>query len=306
MQRGIVFNVQKCSIHDGPGIRTLVFLKGCPLRCLWCSNPESQRLEPEIASFHKRCIGCGVCAERCPEEAIHQDGALFPIDRNRCDGCLKCVEGCYAGSKQVVGREMTTAEVMTEVLKDRAFYERSGGGVTLSGGEPLAQPEFLLDVLRECRRRGIHTAMETSAHCSFAALGEAARHLDTLFVDLKHMDPERHRRLTGVSNALILANIRRLDRARQRFVIRVPVIPGCNDGPEQIESTARFCRELESVAGIELLPYHQLGEHKYFNLDEVYSLTGVEPPSEPRMAELRDTVDGLVATRQIPVTIVHA
>lgn len=306
MQKGIVFNIQKCSIHDGPGIRTLVFLKGCPLKCIWCSNPESQGAGPEIASFPKRCIGCQACREICPEGAIFQDGPSLRIDPGLCRNCQKCAEGCYADSKQVVGRAMTTAEVMAEVLKDRAFYKHSGGGVTFSGGEPLMQPEFLLKLLRECRRFGIDTAMETSAHGSFDLLREAARHLDTIYIDIKHMDPRTHRELTGSSNAMILDNIRRLNGEHKRFVVRIPIIPGCNDEPAQIERTARFCLELESVAALELLPYHKLGEHKYLNLNKDYPLEGLEAPSERGMMEIRDAVDGILAARRIPVTVLHA
>jgi len=201
---------------------------------------------------------------------------------------------------------MTAAEVMAEVMKDRAFYKHSGGGVTFSGGEPLMQPDFLLELLKECRRLGVDTAIETSAHGSFDTLREAARYLDRMFIDIKHMDPQKHQELTGVSNALILENIRKLDREHKRFVVRVPIIPGCNDGSGQIESTARFCLELESVAALELLPYHPLGEHKYRSLNRDCPLQGLEAPSGPRMAELRDAADGILAARRIPVAVLHA
>jgi pyruvate formate lyase activating enzyme len=201
---------------------------------------------------------------------------------------------------------MTSAEVVAVVLKDRAFYQRSGGGVTFSGGEPLLQPAFLLEALGECRRLGVPTAMETSAHGSFEALREAARHLDTLYIDIKHMDAEKHRELTGASNTLILDNIRKLDGEHAGFVIRIPVIPGRNDEPGQIEATARFCLELESVTALELLPYHPLGEHKYSSLNRDYPLHGLAAPSGQRMAELRYRVDGIVAARRIPVAVVDA
>ena len=306
METGIVFNLQKCSIHDGPGIRTLVFLKGCPLACAWCSNPESQGTGPEIASFPSRCIGCHACREVCPEGAIVQDGAHLAIDPGRCSNCLACAWPCYAGSKQVVGRAMTTAEVMAEAMKDRTFYKHSGGGITFSGGEPLMQPAFLLELLGECRRLGVDAALETTAHGSFDALAAAARLLDTLYIDLKHLDPDRHRELTGVANTLILDNIRRLDGEGKRFIVRIPVIPGCNDGPGEIEAIARFCLGLESVAAIELLPYHPLGEHKYASLGRDYPLKGLAAPSGQRMAELRDAVTGILAPRRIPCAVVHA
>jgi pyruvate formate lyase activating enzyme len=305
METGIVFNLQKCSIHDGPGIRTLVFLKGCPLACAWCSNPESQGTAPEIASFPSRCIGCRACQEACPEGAIVQDGARLRTDPARCGTCMACAGACYAGSRQVVGRAMTTAEVMAEVLKDRTFYKHSGGGVTFSGGEPLMQPAFLLELLGECRRHGVGTALETTAHGSFGALREAARLLDTIYIDIKHMDPHRHRQLTGVANTLILDNIRKLDGEGKRFVVRIPVVPGCNDGPGEIEATARFCLELESVAAIELLPYHPLGEPKYRSLDRDYPLKGLEAPGGQRMGAIRDAVAGIVASRRIPCAVVH-
>ena len=306
MQQGIVFNLQRCSLHDGPGIRTLVFLKGCPLQCLWCCNPESQETGPELASFPSRCIGCGACARACPEQAIVQDGAAFRIDAGRCNRCWKCAGLCYAESKRVIGRPMTIAGLMDVVVRDRAFYQRSGGGVTFSGGEPLMQPDFLLEALKECRRLEVPTAMETSAHGSFAALSEAARCLDTLYIDLKHLDPRRHLELTGVSNALILDNIRKLDRERRPFILRLPIIPGCNDEAGAIESAARFCLELESVAALELLPYHPLGEHKYLNLNKEYRLKGLQTPSGQRMAGLRATVEGILAPRRIPVAVMDA
>jgi len=303
---GTVFNLQKCSIHDGPGIRTLVFLKGCPLKCIWCSNPESQKTGAEIASFPTRCIGCQACRENCPAQAIVQDGSGYRIDAGRCINCLECAGHCYANSKQVVGKEMSAAEVMAEVMKDRAFYKHSGGGVTFSGGEPLMQPEFLLELLRECRRLGVNTAMETSAHGRFDTLREAARYLDTLYIDIKHMDPHLHHELTGASNALILDNVRKLDQEHEQFVVRIPIIPGCNDGCGQIESTARFCLELESVSALELLPYHKFGEHKYSSLNRDYPLKGLDAPSGQRMAEVRDAVAGIAAKRRIPVAVVQA
>ncbi len=293
---GRVFNIQRYSIHDGGGIRTLVFLKGCPLRCLWCCNPESQKSEPELGFIASRCVGssaCGaLCLSACPLRAIHLNEEGKPaIDRKACDACGKCAETCGKDALKVVGREMTVDEVMAEVEKDRAFYRRSGGGMTVGGGEPLAQYKFSTELLKAAQEAYLHTALETCGHAPWTHLEAVLRHVDLLQFDLKHMDPARHQELTGQSNELILGNLKRVlsVKAPQDVIIRIPVVPGCNDSAESIRETAR------SVAGLgfkqtELVPYHRLGVSKYAQYGMVYPLAGCEPLPQEHLDDLREIV----------------
>lgn len=282
MQAGIIFNIQKLSIHDGPGIRTTVFLKGCPLKCLWCANPESQGKEPEVACFPLRCTGCGYCRDICPSGAIGRD---LSIDREVCTQCLKCGEECYAEGKKTIGRSYTAKEVIEEVIKDREFYEKSGGGVTFSGGEPLMQWDFFMECLRLCKEAGIHRAVETTGMTSEEKLLKAASFLDLVYFDLKHMDEKKHNLLTGVSNSQILKNFRKLTSIHRNVTARIPVIPGCNDEEENIRQTAAFAAEC-GAAGLELLPYHRLGVGKYTSLGREYCLTDREEPEKDHMKKL--------------------
>ncbi|MGI6424296.1 MAG: glycyl-radical enzyme activating protein [Tepidanaerobacteraceae bacterium] len=302
MEKGIVFNIQKLSIHDGPGIRTLVFLKGCPLRCLWCSNPESQKAKPQVASFHKRCIGCGVCEVVCPQKAIKEIDGLYIIDDELCDDCGICVKECYTNSKQFMGKEMTVEEVVEEVMKDNMFYKRSGGGVTFSGGEPLMQPAFLLALLKEFKKQNVNTAIETSGYCDTEVLKEIADYLDIIHYDIKHMDTDIHKKITGVSNELILKNLKALDSKRKKIIVRIPIIPTYNDSEEHIKSVVDFCSDLKSVEKIELLPYHNLGEYKYKSINREYELSELKTPDKEHMEKLLN----IVQDAGIPCEIVEA
>ncbi|MCX5990889.1 MAG: glycyl-radical enzyme activating protein [Chloroflexi bacterium] len=293
---GQVFNIQRYSIHDGAGIRTLVFLKGCPLRCLWCCNPESQKGLPELGFIESRCVGdsaCGApCLCACPVKSIRLNGYGKPaIDRTTCDACGKCAAACGKDALKVVGREMTVDEVMAEVEKDRAFYRRSGGGVTVGGGEPLAQYRFAADLLEAAQEAYLHTALETCGHAPWSHLEAVLKHVDLLQFDVKHMDPARHGDLTGRSNELILGNLKRVlsVKASQDVIIRIPVIPGCNDSVEDIGETARFVSEL-GFSQAELIPYHRLGVSKYAQYGMVYSLPGCEPSPPNHSDELRKIV----------------
>jgi pyruvate formate lyase activating enzyme len=288
---GWVFNIQHFSIHDGPGIRTTVFLKGCPLRCLWCDNPESQQLEPQIVFWQERCIHCDVCLSICPQMALEVDAeGNRRLIVERCDLCGRCVEECYAQALEQIGRLMTVAEVLDEVEGDRRFYEQSGGGVTLSGGEPLAQARFSQALLQACHERWIHTAIETSGHGPWAVWQELLPHLDLILYDLKEIDSERHEAMTGVPNQLILDNVRRLARTGKEIIVRRPVIPGYNDSPESIHALARFVKSLGTVEEVNLLPYHRFGRTKYDRLGKEYAMGDRPSLGEGDVAELEEIV----------------
>lgn len=257
---GMVFNIQKFSVHDGPGIRTTVFLKGCPLRCVWCHNPESWQPEPEMTVMEARCIQCGTCRDACPEHLFYRDDLS---DFTRCYRCGQCVEACPTGARQMAGRSMTVNQVVDQVMKDRIFYDDSGGGVTISGGEPLFQPEFLADLLTALKKRGIHTAVDTSGFCPQDDLVAIARLTDLFLFDIKLMDEEKHRRMTGVSNRPIIENLQELGRIHSHIWIRIPVIPGINDDDDNIQSTACLAASIPGVRQINLLPYHPLGVSKF-------------------------------------------
>ena len=294
---GRVFNIQRYSIHDGAGIRTLVFLKGCPLRCLWCCNPESQRSGPELGFVASRCVSAGECGApcvpACPSGAIRLDPEGRPaVDRGACDACGRCATVCGKDALTVVGREMTGDEVLAEVEKDRPVYRRSGGGMTLGGGEPLAQYRFAAELLAAAREAYLHTALETCGHAPWGHLEEVLRHVDLLQFDIKHLDPARHRELTGQSNGLILDNLKRVASVKppQDVVIRVPVVPGCNDSPDDVRATAGFVAGL-GFQQIELVPYHRLGVPKYRQYGMPYPLPDCQAAPPDRLEELRKIVN---------------
>ncbi len=282
---GFVFNIQHYSVHDGPGIRTLVFLKGCPLHCAWCSNPESQRLEPELAYNPGKCIGtkeCGLCIEGCPGRALSEDeNGLVRIDRASCQKCFACADVCPAQALTVFGKLMTVEEVIATVEADEAFYGRSGGGMTLSGGEPLAQAGFAIELLKEARRRRINTSMETCGFAEWKDLEEACRYLDNIMFDIKHMDPVKHQKFTGVSNERILENFTRLCQEFPNLpkLVRTPVIPGFNDTEEEIAAIIDFIKDKPSTE-YELLAFHRFGQPKYGYLGREYELADAALDSE--------------------------
>ncbi len=286
--QGIVTNIQRFSVHDGPGIRTTVFLKGCNLRCFWCHNPEDMNPDPEIQFFPERCIECGACLDCCVHGAHSVDDGQHRFRRELCSGCGECVDTCYAKGLVLVGASKSVKEVVDEILQDQAFYAASGGGVTLSGGEPLLQIDFSTAVLELCQARGIHTAIETAANFPWARVEAILPHVDLVMMDIKHMDSAAHRRSTGVRNERILENAARLGRQPQPLIVRTPVIPGVNDSASQICAIAAFVATLPNLLYYELLPYHPMAESKYRSLGQLYRATDLVPPTTAHMASLAE------------------
>jgi pyruvate formate lyase activating enzyme len=293
----VVFNIQRFSLHDGPGIRTTVFLKGCSMSCFWCHNPEGQHPEPELRYFPERCIACGQCVISCPNHAHEMRDGTHVFLRENCVLSGKCVETCYSRALQMEGRVMTVGQVMEEILPDKPFYQSSGGGVTLSGGEPALGKDFARDVLEQCKNHGLHTAIETCGEVPWASLEALFPFTDLIMMDIKHLDDNKHQLATGQPNDRILSNARRLALSGKTVVFRTPVVPSVNDTEEEITQIAAFVRELIEVrksAGqngsgeitYELLAFHKLAAGKYPSLGLEYKMHDVEPPTKERMTAL--------------------
>lgn len=279
ISHGIIFDIKRYAVDDGPGIRTTVFLKGCPLRCWWCHNPEGQSQAPELMYKRKRCQRCGECASVCPKGAIlHLKGRML-IKRSDCDLCGKCSRKCPTGSLTIVGKEASVRDIVTEISKDKIFYEESGGGITVSGGEPMMQLDFLNLLLAECKESNIHTAVDTCGFSSYDAFDKISSKVDLFLYDIKMMDDEKHRRYTGVSNALILENLKRLAENGSKILLRLPIIPGINDDGDNIARIAEFMVS-NDIKRISLLPYHRAGIEKYVSLDRAYKMKGTGTPSD--------------------------
>lgn len=284
---GWIFDLKRYSIHDGPGIRTTVFLKGCTLRCQWCHNPESVEPGPELMHWPGRCARCHACVKACPIGAISADasGAVV-IDRAKCDLCGRCAEACLYEAMQIVGREMSVEEVMAEVERDRIFYEQSGGGVTLSGGDPLAQPDFAEALLEACRSRGIATAIDTSGMSRNGALERLASKADLVLFDLKGLDDARHLETTGVPNAVILDNLRKLAAGRTEVWARLPLIAGVNDDDDNARRTIAFLKSVGTIERVALLPYHSGGLEKARRIGKEAMFRRFDAPAEERLASI--------------------
>ena len=281
----VVFNIQRFSIEDGPGIRTTVFLKGCPLRCLWCSNPESQNSFTEVGHRNSVCTKCGRCMEICKVKATSLTDEGTRTNRKVCTGCGKCVDVCVSGARKIYGKEMSVEEVYREVLKDRAYYQNSGGGVTVSGGEPLIQADFVDELLKRCQEIGIHTCIETCGYADSEAWNKVLPYTNLVLFDLKLMDPTAHQKWTGKSNEKILRNLKLVSCSGVPIVMRIPVIPGINDSEENITDTALYIKNL-GLRQVNLLPYHKYGEGKYVMLDRQYSLSELKPPEDSELEKL--------------------
>ena len=287
--RGVIFNIQHFCLHDGPGIRTSVFLKGCPLRCLWCANPESQRREPQILWNWEKCVGCSACEAVCPKGAISLKKGAVLTNGAVCTGCGACVEACLQNARELSGKWATVEEVLQEAEEDRLFYGEEGG-ITLTGGEVLSQPEFAAALLKGAKERNISTAVETSGFGSWEALRALAVHCDLFLYDCKHVFPLEHKRCTGQSNEVILENLRQLSQAfpRKEIWLRAPVIPGYNDSRENMLALGDLARHVPGCTRVELLPYHNLGEGKRRQLGQA-GFPGKVPSAE-YMESLRKIV----------------
>ena len=285
---GVIFDIKRYSIHDGPGIRTTIFLKGCPLSCWWCHNPESQSAFSEVIYRPDRCIGCGACEAVCPVGAIALTQRGYVADPDRCTGCGECARVCPAEAREMIGRVVNVEDILKEIEKDVLFFDESGGGVTFSGGEPLSQPGFLAEILKACSERDIHTVVDTCGFAPREAFEKIEPFVRLFLFDLKIMDPEIHRNFTSVSNELILSNLQWLSDQGAKVIIRIPVIPGVNDNDENMEATGKFLAGFPSRPEVNLLPYHASAREKYRRFGIPYRMADISPSSGERMKELSD------------------
>jgi len=286
---GCIFDIQHYSIHDGPGIRSTVFFKGCPLNCAWCHNPESKIPNPEFMWWKDRCIGCNACAKACPNNAIGFN-SMLKVDESKCKMCRNCVNACYSDALKIIGEEMSVAKVIREINKDRIFYEETAGGVTFSGGEPLLQHIFLKELLTECKHQGIHTAVETCGYADPNVILSIRGLVDLFLFDVKHMDDKLHFKYTGVSNQLILSNLRLIKG--WNTIIRFPLVTGINDDITNIEALGSLVRDY-GFPEIDLLPYHKAGSEKLKRLNNaVTPFLLVEQPQEEKLKEVKAVLEG--------------
>lgn len=295
MSHAVIYNIQRMSTEDGPGLRTTVFLKGCPLRCLWCSNPESQRFEPQLMVFEDLCAGCGGCKAVCPHHAVVPRGHAFNRNLQSCVSCGACVPACPAKARVMSGETMSVEAVMDIIRKDTLFYANSDGGVTIGGGEPTCSGDFLLELLGVCRAEALHTCVDTCGFCAPDFFRKVISLTDLFLFDCKHMDPEAHKALTGVDNTMILANLRAALTAGVPTRIRVPLIPGKNDGEDNIRAMAAFLQEC-GMDRVDILPYHAFGRNKYAALLQQYPQLEAYTPSSLQEVLHRFALYGLTAT----------
>lgn len=287
-----VASIIRFATQDGPGIRTTIFLKGCPLTCVWCHNPETISPTPEIGYIARKCIGCGECARVCPQGAHTMADGRHSFDRDLCVACGACAEVCLGDALTLYGRKMSVAEVLATVLEDRTFYEQSGGGMTLSGGEPLLQADFCAELLAMARHEGLHTAVDTCGMVPWEAFEAVLPVTDLFLFDLKQMDGDLHRRYTGSDNAQILANLRRLSEAGAAIEIRIPLVPGINDDERFLRAAGELLRGLEGIRAVRLLPFNALSHSKYEAIGREDTMPDASPPSDEALARARAVLEG--------------
>jgi pyruvate formate lyase activating enzyme len=287
----LVLSITRMTIHNGPGLRTLILFKGCPLRCCWCSTPESQQTEPEIGVYPAKCIKCGLCAPVCPVHAITLIDEKPVIDRSLCTVCGKCAEVCNAQAIEILGHRMTVAQLVTEVKKDEIVFKYSHGGVTISGGEPLFNPGFALKLLLAFKQEDINTGVGTCGQIPWSGLEPVLPYVDFFLWDIKHMDPQQHKRLTGVANELILSNAKAVSERHVPLYIRIPLIPGCNDSEENIRATAKFALGLSSLVEVDIMPLHHLGKSRYESLDRPYPIGNLELVPDEQIQKTKSLIE---------------
>ena len=286
MVKGNIFDIKQFAVHDGPGIRTTVFFKGCPLNCWWCHNPEGISTDNDIFFYETKCIGCGTCIEICPEDAVTQEETIL-IDKEKCTYCGICAKNCPSDALQNTRRTVTSDEVMSEIKKSIVFFDSSDGGVTLSGGEPLMQSEFLKELIKKCKEEDLHITLDTSGYIDSDTFESIIDNIDLFLYDLKIMDDEQHKKYTGTSNKKILKNLKLLSKRGKEVIIRFPVIPGITDTDENLENIIDFLSGLKNIREIDILPYHNV-EEKYKRLGKEYKLEDVKSPEESRIKDVKE------------------
>jgi len=288
---GTVFHIQRFSVNDGPGIRTTVFFKGCPLHCSWCHNPESISSASELALRPDRCIQCGDCITACNNQAIYSQNGSYATNRSLCQNCGECVDVCNSEARTIIGKKMSVQEVMAEIRKDVTFFQQSAGGATFSGGEPLFQHEFLLNLLQSCHQEGIHTIVDTTGFTSETILELIAKYIDLFLYDLKMMNDTKHRELTGISNQIVLENLRKLAQFGKKIIIRFPLIPTINDDEENIHSLGEFVKSLRTIQEIHILPFHHLGSEKRQRIGSEHTMATLVTPSSKELHSITETLN---------------
>jgi pyruvate formate lyase activating enzyme len=299
VKKRMVIDITRMTIHNGPGIRTLILFKGCPLHCIWCSTPESQKESAEIAFYPDKCILCRDCIPVCPRSAITVREKAVTIDRELCNNCGRCVSVCYTEALRLLGRQYTVDELVHEVKKDEVVYKHSGGGVTVSGGEPLLEPEYALELLRSFKQNGINAGVDTCGFVPRNTIESVLSYVDFFLWDIKHMDDNTHREFTGVSNRLILDNLRFVSENSIPIYLRIPLIPGYSDSKDNLRAVCEFAKDLPSLVEIHLLPLHHLGKARYAALDRAYPIDGIPLIQEEVLQEIKNLVESYRLTCNI-------
>ncbi len=284
---GLIFDIKRYSVHDGPGIRTTVFFKGCPLRCAWCHNPESQSSNKQIIYYEDKCILCQTCVHTCKEQAVSVIKNRIKIDTKKCTLCGDCTDNCPTNALEMIGKEYEVKKLVGEILKDKDFFD-GGGGITISGGEPFVQYEFLLELLKELKESGVHIAIDTTGHTKTEKLLNTLPFVDLYMYDIKLMDAKKHKQYTGVGNELILKNLIELDKNGVSLNIRIPIIPTINDDDENISETIEFLKGLKNIASVDLLPYHNMMIDKYKRLNMPFFLSHIKKPTDNQMGKIKE------------------